>query len=125
MKFWGERNLSKVMDLSLYQKNVLGNQIINMESSLYTIGGYYVFHAIIDTDNFYKAVTKTVNEIEALRVKIIKDKNEYKQIIDDNHIINYEFIDYTSANIETSELKSRLKDDFLVPFDIFNSLYQF
>lgn len=113
------------MDLSLYQKNVLGNQIINMESSLYTIGGYYVFHAIIDTDNFYKAVTKTVNEIEALRVKIIKDKNEYKQIIDDNHIINYEFIDYTSANIETSELKSRLKDDFLVPFDIFNSLYQF
>ena len=98
---------------------------MNMESSLYTIGGYYVFHTNINEDNFYKAVIKTVDETEALRVKIIKDKNEYKQIIEDNYTINYEFLDWSTSNMEIDELKNHLKDDFLIPFDIINNdLYQ-
>ena len=69
------------MQLSAPQKNVLETELYFKDTPIQNIGGYMIFEKEINYEILNKAFNKLLKNADGLRLRIIKNNNEFSQEI--------------------------------------------
>jgi len=112
--------------LSSSQREIWFDQILHPDVPLYNIGGYMRIDGPIEPEVFEKALNQVIEENDALRILLIKEKTLPTQVFAENVHIKLDFHDFSNQEHAERQALEWMQCEFVKPFSLYKSLlYQF
>ncbi|UWY30359.1 amino acid adenylation domain-containing protein [Flavobacterium sp. TR2] len=106
------------MKLTLPQQDVYFDQLLFPNEPIYNIGAKIEIKGIINIEIFKKAYVELINQHDAYRSIIIKDEDDIRIKIVEEHQSELGFIDFSKHENAIDDANFYMQQEFMKPFDL-------
>jgi len=108
--------------LSSSQREIWFDQILHPDVPLYNVGGYMRIEGPIDSTIFEKALNQVIEENDALRIMLVKEKTLATQVFAENVHIKLDFHDFSNHENAQKQAIEWMQHEFVMPFQLYEGL---
>jgi amino acid adenylation domain-containing protein len=106
------------MKLTLPQQDIYFEQLIFPNDPIYNIGAKIEIKGIVNVEIFKKAYVELINQHDAYRSVIVKDNENVKIQILEEHQSELGFLDFANHKNPIDEANLYMQEEFTKPFDL-------
>jgi amino acid adenylation domain-containing protein len=108
--------------LSSSQREIWFDQILHPDVPLYNIGGTMRIDGPIEPELFEKALNQVIEENDALRIMLVKEKTLAAQVFVENVHIKLDFHDFSNQENAEKQALEWMQREFVKPFQLYEGL---
>lgn len=107
------------MKLTLPQQDIYFEQLLYPNEPIYNIGAKIEIKGHININAFQKAYHELINQHDAYRTRLIKDQENIRLKIIENHDSELGFIDFSDSEKAYEKANLYMQEEFSRPFNLF------
>jgi amino acid adenylation domain-containing protein len=107
------------MKLTLPQQDIYFEQLLYPNQPIYNIGAKIEIKGHINIDAFQKAYHELINQHDAYRTRLIKDQENIRLKIVENHDSQLGFVDFSDSETPYEKANLYMQEEFSKPFNLF------